>query len=91
MPDRADFSRLVPGSGQLAISDARHSVVIHVDEAGTEAAAATAVSAMRGGMPRRFDNPFNMVFDRPFLMAIRDTRDGEVLFLAAVRNPSQCA
>lgn len=82
---RADFSAMVAATSSLAVGDVRQSVFIAVDEAGTEAAAATSAS-MVGSLPQpvlRFD----MNVDRPFLIAIRDTNDGLVLFLSAVREP----
>ena len=51
-----------------------------VDEAGTEAAAATAVVAKRGaGMP--VEPALTFTADHPFLFVIRDTRSGAILFM----------
>lgn len=87
---RADFTGMAnPPSpdDRLFISDAFHKVFVDVAEAGTEAAAATAVVMGRqGGMaPSAPPTPF--VVDRPFVFIIRDLRTGAVLFLGRVLDP----
>jgi serine protease inhibitor len=71
----------------LQISEIRHASFLKVDEEGTEAAAATGVgiraSAMRVEPP-----PFHMVVDHPFFLAIRDERNGQVLFTGMIANPA---
>jgi serpin B len=65
-----------------------HQAFVQVDEKGTEAAAATAVSMLAGAaMPTMVD--FTPVFraDRPFVFLIRDTRSGAVLFLGRLARP----
>ena len=65
--DDADFSGFTE-SEVLKISDVLHQVFIDVDEEGTEAAAATAITMQRaGGMPAP---PMSFVVDRPFLFAV---------------------
>jgi len=56
-----------------------------VDENGTEAAAATAVTgvAVSGPPPP----VFVMRVDRPFLLAIRDVPTGALLFLGRIIDP----
>jgi len=70
----------------LAISEVRHASFLSIDEEGTEAAAATSVGiralAMRVEPP-----PFHMVVDRPFFVAIRDERNGQILFTGAIAEP----
>jgi serpin B len=53
---------------------------VDVDEAGTEAAAATVVSFTRGG-------PASFIADHPFLFLIRHNPTGAILFLGRVANP----
>ena len=69
----------------LFISRVVHQAFVEVNEEGTEAAAATAVQIGFGG-PSRLP-----VFraDHPFLFLIRDNRDGSILFLGRVANPTQ--
>jgi len=59
---------------------------VEVNEEGTEAAAVTSVQVGITSVqqPRP---PFQMVVDRPFFFAIRDTRTGMVLFMGAVYEP----
>jgi serpin B len=82
--DEADFTPMSPDD-PLYVSDVFHQVFIAVDEAGTEAAAATAVvmdqsSAAVGG--------HELVLDRPFLFAIHDTAHGTPLFVGRVADPT---
>ncbi|XP_002455425.1 putative serpin-Z12 [Sorghum bicolor] len=80
-----DFSGMVSGGNGLFISGVYHKATVEVDEAGTVAAAATAVcmqQCARMGPP-----PVDFVADRPFLFAIVEERSGAVLFLGHVVNP----
>jgi serpin B len=88
MPDAfggsADFSG-IDGGHDLFIGDVIHQAMIAVDEKGTEAAAATAVTVETtgGGFAE------SLTVDRPFLFAIRDEATGTILFLGRVVDPSQ--
>lgn len=77
----ADFSRM--SAEALFISDVKHKTFIEVNEEGTEAAAATSVEM------KPTSEPPHLVADRPFLFAIRDDKEGAVLFLGVVRDPSR--
>jgi len=85
-PADADFSGMdgMTGHLKLFLSDAVHKAFVAVDEAGTEAAAATAVSAgfMTQGTP-----PEEITIDRPFIFLIRDIETGAILFVGRVLNP----
>ena len=81
---RADFTGILAGGG-LFISDVIHEVFVAVNEAGTEAAAATAVVLGRGGPPKE---PVPLTFDRPFLFYLYDRATGTVLFMGRVLDPS---
>lgn len=83
--DRADFSGIDDGKGRLYISEVVHKTFLDVAEAGTEAAAATAV-VMRAGAAAR-EEPLAFVVDRPFLCAIRDQTTGLLLFVTRVTDP----
>lgn len=88
--DRADFTGMAnpPSSDdRLSISNAFHKVYVDVAEAGTEAAAATAVVMTRGGMAAPTAPPTMFVVDHPFVFVIRDLRTGAVLFLGRVLDP----
>jgi serpin B len=81
----ADFSGITTAA-RLAISNVVHEAAVAVDEAGTEAAAASAVVMTRtSGAP----DPQGIVFtaDHPFLFLIRDTETGAVLFLGRLADP----
>jgi serpin B len=83
--DTADFSRItveVP----LEIAHVVHQANITVTEDGTEAAAATAVVMAPTSAPPT-DEPIPLVFDHPFVFALRDRTSGAVLFLGRVADP----
>lgn len=83
----ADFEGIaprLPGAG-LFVSDVLHQAFVHVDEAGTEAAAATAVVLDDGaGAP---PPTFVVRADQPFLFFVRDVRSGLILFSGRVVAP----
>ncbi len=84
-PAKADFSRMAQLSGnRVYISQVVHKTFLDVNEAGTEAAAATSIGMAFTSAPMR---PIEMVVDHPFLCAIADGETGAVLFVGAVMNP----
>ncbi len=90
MPDAftlppADFSGL-NSKRDLVIGQVIHQTHIGVNEAGTEAAAATAVE-MKIGSPPQTPTPF--VADHPFLFFIQDRQTWAVLFLGRLANPAE--
>jgi len=80
----ADFSGM-NGSRNLYITDVVHKAFVSVDEAGTEAAAATAVIVGETSMPME---PVTVNIDRPFTFMIRDIETGALLFVGRILNPS---
>ncbi len=80
---KADFSAMT--DEQAAISVVRHKSFLEVNEEGTEAAAATAVSMVR--MAAFYAKPTVNV-DHPFLCAIRHNSSGLLLFLGLVNDPA---
>jgi len=79
----ADFSGMT-GNRELAISDVLHKAFVSVDEAGTEAAAATAVVMRLTAVP---EQPVEVTVDRPFVFLIREIETGAVLFVGRVVDP----
>lgn len=75
----ADFSNLT--EGDVCIDFVRQKTFLDVDEAGTKAAAATAV----GIGPVSFTG---LVADRPFVLAIRERFSGTLLFAGVVGDPT---
>ncbi len=71
---------------RMQISEVRHASFLKVDEEGTEAAAATSVG-MRAMAVRIEPPPFHMVVNHPFFLAIRDERNGQLLFTGTIANP----
>ncbi|TKJ29241.1 MAG: serpin family protein [Chloroflexi bacterium B3_Chlor] len=79
----ADFSGM-DGTRELFIGDVIHKAFISVDEAGTEAAAATAVVVPTAAPT----SPVKVTVDRPFVFMIRDIESEAILFLGHVVSPS---
>jgi serpin B len=81
---QADFSGMT-AEERLFISEVIHTVTISVGEAGTEAAAGTAVVMPPSAIPADL---VTLTVDRPFLFLIRDVQTGTALFLGRVMDPS---
>jgi len=79
----ADFSGMT-GNRELFISDVVHKAFVAVDEAGTEAAAATAVIMKLTAVP---EPPVEVTLDRPFIFLIRDIETGTILFIGRLVDP----
>jgi serpin B len=82
----ADFSGMT-GNRELSIGDVIHKAFVSVDEAGTEAAAATAVIMVGSSGPDE-PPPVEFTIDRPFIFLIRDINTGAILFVGRVLNPA---
>jgi len=81
----ADFSGMT-GNTDLFISHVVHKAFVCVDEAGTEAAAATAVVMKLTAAPGT--PPVQVTVDRPFVFLIRDIETGTILFVGRIVDPS---
>jgi len=79
----ADFAGLSPGAGPIGL--VQQAATLRVAEGGTVASAATATGIQP--LDARTPTP-PIVFDRPYLLLVRDTATGEPLFLARVANPA---
>jgi serpin B len=90
MPDAfrpaADFSGM-DGGRDLYISGVFHKAWVEVNEAGTEAAAATATTMRALSLARPIAPPPVFRADHPFIFLIRDTRSGSILFLGRLAHP----
>lgn len=79
----ADFSG-INGDGGIWIDYVQHNTFIDVNEAGTEAAAATVVAMVEMAMPQR------TVFhaDKSFVYAITEKETGAILFIGKIDTPA---
>ncbi|WP_437975389.1 serpin family protein [Sorangium sp. So ce295] len=82
-PGVADFTG-INSSGRPFIQDVIHKAFVGVNEAGTEAAAATAVIVGDESAPQ----PASLALVNPFLFLIRDNATGSILFVGRVADPS---
>ena len=85
--DAADFSGISRESS-LKLSAVVHKAFVDVSEAGTEAAAATAVTMVGYSLEVPTPPPAEIHLDHPFLLVIRDDATGTILFLGRVEDPS---
>jgi serpin B len=85
IPGRADFRGMAAGA-RFCISAVLHKAFIDVDEAGTEAAAATAV-VMSFCALQLAPTPF--IADHPFIYLIRDDTTGSILFAGRLTDPGR--
>ena len=81
-PALADLTGM-SADADLYVGGVYHQAFVAVSEAGTEAAAATAVVINDESEPERV----TLTVDRPFLFTIRDRPTGTVLFLGQVVDP----
>ncbi len=81
--DMADFSG-IDGKKDLMLTDVVHKAFVVVDEAGTEAAAATGIVVGPTSIPP----PAEIHLDHAYLFLIRDNKTGTILFLGRVEDPS---
>ncbi|NXG16414.1 A1AT2 antiproteinase, partial [Grallaria varia] len=78
----ADLSG-ISGSHNLQVSQAIHKALLEVDEAGTEAAGATAVISARISYPS-----VTIKFNRPFIILISNKQTGTTLFMGKIVDPT---
>ena len=76
----ANFSGM--SKDTLYIGEVFHKAFVHVDERGTEAAAATGTT-----MSRSLVRNISITVDRPFIFFIRDEESGAILFVGRVVSP----
>ena len=86
-PKEADFSSLHANPPSLFISAVAHKTFVEVNEEGTEAAAATSVSVGLT-MLKPTEEPFTLIVDRPFFVAIQDNQTGAILFSGFIVAPN---
>jgi serine protease inhibitor len=82
-----DLDELVIGPEKKAIGQVLQRARVDVDERGTKAAAVTAVTMARA--TALLDDPFHIVFDRPFTWAVEHAPSGTQLFVGRVHHPPE--
>jgi len=82
---RADFSGIAGPQRNPWIDNVIHQSFVDIDEAGTEAAAATAVVMVESAAP---GEPVEVMIDRPFIFLIRDIPTDSIIFIGRVLNPA---
>ncbi len=82
----ADFSGMT-GHRDFAISEVIHKAYVDLNEEGTEAAAATAVTMRAMAMRAPEAPPPVFRADHPFVFMIRDNRSASILFMGRLADP----
>ncbi len=80
--ENAQLEGIGNAGGRLHVSRVKHKTYLKVDEAGSEAAAATVVGIGVESMP------LGLRFNRPFLMVISEKEAGTILFMGKIENPA---
>jgi len=84
----ADFSGM-DGTKTLYISEVVHKAFVDVNEKGTEAAAATAVTMRAGSAAPMAEKIIPFKVDHPFIFLIRDVKTGSILFMGRIQDPTK--
>lgn len=88
-PRLANFDGMHDGAEELElyIQEVKHKAFIEVNEAGTEAAAVTSVGVGVTSLEPEKPPRFSFIADRPFFYAIRDSKNGSIIFMGVVMDP----
>ena len=84
---KANFAGMDGNPGWLYIGAVIHKAFVDVNEEGTEAAAATAVSMFLTSAQKT--SPAIFRADHPFLFLIQETQTGSILFIGRVTDPTK--
>ena len=87
LTEDADFSGIFDGNVGAFISRVLHKTRLEIDEQGTTAAAATLVE-MSLGTSIMAPAPFEMIVDRPFLVALIESETDLPLFIGVIGDPT---
>jgi serine protease inhibitor len=85
--EKADFSAM--SDQHMWLDFVRQKAYLKVDEEGTEAAAVTAVAPAGCAVPPPGPQPFEMIVDRPFFLAIHDRDTDTILFMGTIVDPEE--
>ena len=86
--ERADFASIAEADGfRFWISRILHKTFIELDESGTRAAAVTAIEMKNEACAIvDYEEPKQVILDRPFVFAIVDTETGQPVFMGTVNS-----
>ena len=83
----ANFSKMIEGNTDIAITNVKQKTFIDINEEGTEAAAVTSVEMAETTAIQPIHEPFYLEVNRPFFIAIVDETSGSILFMGSIVNP----
>lgn len=86
-PSLSDFSPLIDGSREIALSSADHGARLLLNEDGIEAAAYTIIVADGGSALIDPLEEYDFILDRPFVFALT-SQAGDLLFVGTVADPT---
>ena len=85
--EKADFSGIM--DMPLYVSTAIHKTYIDLNEKGTKAAAVTYFGMDKASAADREKDKKQIVFNKPFIYMIRDSKTKEILFFGVVEKPNE--
>ena len=84
---RDDFKKM--NAENLYVSTAIHQTYIDLNEKGTRAAAITYFGVDKAGMAPMERERIELIFNKPFVYMIRDSKTKEILFFGVVETPNE--
>ena len=88
-PTNADLSGMLDNHPDSYVDEAVHKSYVKVDESGTKAAAITFFGTKDNAAPPSGKEFINIVFDKPFIFIIKDTKTNEIAFFGVVYKPNK--
>ena len=85
----ADLSGMLDNHDEAYVNEAIHKTYVKVDEVGTKAAAVTYFGVKDTAMPIDEKKHVSIVFDKPFIFMIKDTKTNEIAFFGVVYKPNK--
>ena len=84
----ADLSNMLDNHDAY-VNDAVHKTYVKVNETGTKAAAVTYFGVKDTAMPMEEKEYVSVIFNKPFVFMIKDTKSNEILFFGVVYQPEK--
>ena len=95
-PERADLTNMISRDGiskmdaeNIYVSTAIHQTYIDLNEKGTKAAAVTYFGVDKAGIAPMEREKIEVIFNKPFIYMIRDSKTKEILFFGVVETPNE--
>lgn len=90
--EKADLTKIIERNettGNIFVGEVIHKTHIDLNEKGTKAAAVTYAGIFSNGAMSEEKRKVNIIFNKPFIYMIRDSKTRELLFFGTVYEPNQ--